>query len=124
MSRRELTDLTEQLAPLQAAQREQQRHRRRGAGRRAAGAGPRPQLTDADRILATILYLRRSCTHALLAELFTVNRSTITRAVEDTRDLLGQHSRAITPSTARFRTPTDLISYLTHDNPAATTEIN
>src|SRR5512142_578493 len=65
MSRRHLDDLIAELAGPQETQREQARHRRRGtARRRAAGAGPRARLTSADRILATVLYLRRLCTQA------------------------------------------------------------
>jgi hypothetical protein len=103
MSREELATLTAQLAPDQATQREQQRHIRRGADRRRApGAGPRPKLTDADRVLATILYLRKLCTQAVLGELFAVDRKTITSAIQENRPLLEQHRHAITPSTARF----------------------
>jgi transposase len=121
MSRDELAALTDQLAPTQAAQRERQRHTRRGADRRrAAGAGPRPKLTDADRILATILYQRKLCTQAVLGELFAVDRGTITTAVQETRPLLEQHGYAIAPSTARFPAPADLIAFLTRTTDAPT----
>ncbi|WP_199562381.1 transposase family protein, partial [Micromonospora deserti] len=42
-------------------------------------------------LLATVLYLRRLCTQAVLAELFNVDRKTITIAVQQTRPLLEQH---------------------------------
>ena len=103
-----------ELAGPQKAQREQGRRQRRGTERRRApGAGPRPRLTDADRILATVLYLRRLCTQAVLGELFAVDRSRITEAIRGTRPLLEEHGHAITPSTARFPTPADLIAFLT-----------
>ena len=117
MSRRGLDDLIAELAGPQEAQREQSRHRRRGTERRrAAGAGPRLRLTDADRILATVLYLRKLCTQAVLAELFAVDRSRITEAVRETRPLIEERGHAITTSTARFPAPTDLIAFLTIEN--------
>ena len=122
MSRRHLDDLIAELAGPQEAQREQTRHRRRGtARRRAAGAGPRARLTNADRILATVLYLRRLCTQAVLGELFAVDRSRITEAIREIRPLLEEHGHAITPATARFPAPADLITFLAAEDaePAA-----
>ena len=122
MSRRHLDDLIAELAGPQEAQREQGRHQRRGAERRrAAGAGPHPKLTSADRILATVLYLRRLCTQAVLGELFAVDRSRITEAIREIRPLLEEHGHAITPATARFPAPADLIAFLAAEDaePAA-----
>jgi hypothetical protein len=117
MSRRSLDDLIAGLARPQEAQREQARHRRRGTERRrAAGAGPHLRLTDADRVLATVLYLRKLCTQAVLAELFAVDRSRITEAVRETRPLIEERGYAITPSTARFPAPADLIAFLAIEN--------
>jgi hypothetical protein len=124
ISRQELADLAGELAPFQDSQREQQRGRRRGSERlRAPGAGARLKLGHADRILATILYLRGSCTQALLGKLFAVDRKTITVAVEETRLLLHQHQHFVTASTARFRTPADLIAFLAQGSTAPTIEI-
>jgi transposase len=62
MSRKDLHTLVTDLAEAQAERREHNRDRRRGtARRRAAGAGAKPKLSDADRVLATVLYLRRLC---------------------------------------------------------------
>ena len=122
MSRRHLDDLIAELAGPQEAQREQARRRRRGtARRRAPGAGPRTKLTNADRILATVLYLRRLCTQAVLGELFAVDRSRITEAIREIRPLLEEHGHAITPATARFPAPADLITFLAAEDaePAA-----
>jgi len=84
MSRQELDDLIVELAGPQEARREQARHQRRGTERRrAARAGPRPRLTNADRILATVSYLRRLCTQAVLGELFAVDRSRVTEAIRE-----------------------------------------
>jgi hypothetical protein len=124
MSRRHLDDLVAVLAGPQKAQREQSRRLRRGTQRRrAAGAGPRPKLTDADRILATVLYLRRLCTQAVLGELFAVDRSRITEAICETRPLLEEHGHAITPSTARFPAPADLIAFLTAGHAESMTRV-
>jgi hypothetical protein len=124
MSRRHLDDLVAELAGPQKAQREQGRRQRRGTERRrAAGSGPRPKLTNADRILATVLYLRRLCTQAILGELFAVDRSRITEAIRETRPLLERHGHAITPSTARFPAPADLIAFLTAEDTKSATQI-
>jgi hypothetical protein len=113
MPRQQLDGIATALAQSQAAQREQSRRIRRGTERRrAAGAGAPTKLTDADRVLATVLYLRRLCTQTVLAELFGVDRSVITKAVRDVRPLLHQHGHTITPSTARFPAPADLLAFL------------
>ena len=84
MSRRHLDDLIAELAGPQEAQHEQARHQPRGTEhRRAAGAGPHPKLTNADRILATVLYLRKLCTQTVLGELFAVDRSRVTEAIRE-----------------------------------------
>jgi hypothetical protein len=106
MPREQLDAITTRLAEPQAAQREHRQRVRRGAPRRRApGAGRAVKLNDADRILATVLYLRRLCTQAVLAELLNVDRKTINTAVQETRPLLNQHGYTVTPSTARFPTP-------------------
>jgi transposase len=124
MSRRHLDNLIAELARPQEAQREQARHRRRGTERRrAAGAGPRPRLTNADRILVTVLYLRRLCTQAVLGELFAVDRTRITEAIREIRPLLEEHRHPITPATARFPAPADLIAFLTAEDAESAAQI-
>jgi hypothetical protein len=116
MPRRHLAAITAALAQPQAAQREQHRNTRRGAPRRRApGAGQKIKLADTDRVLATVLYLRKLCTQTVLAELFGVDRTIITKAVRDVSPLLRQHGHAVTPSTARFPTPADLTTFLDND---------
>ena len=113
MSRQQLRKLIAELSGPQEAQREQARRSRRGAERRrAAGAITRPRLTDAKRVLATVLYLRKLCTQAVLAELFAVDRSRITEAVQATRPLMEELGHAITLATARFLAPADLAAFL------------
>src|SRR6266513_1257077 len=117
MSRSRLDNLIADLAGPQETQREQARRQRRGAERRrAAGAGPRPRLIDADRVLATVLYLRKLCTQAVLAELFAVDRSRITEAIRETRPLPEERGHAIAPATARFPAPADLAAFLAIEN--------
>lgn len=116
MPRRQLDALTIALAQSQAAQREQHRNTRRGVPRRRApGAGAKIKLADSDRVLATVLYLRKLCTQTVLAELFGVDRTIITKAVRDVSPLLHQHGHTVTPSTARFPTPADLTAFLDND---------
>ena len=59
-----------------------------------------------------MLCLRRLGTHELMAELFGVTRSTLTRTVQDVQPLLAERDHAISPSTARFRTPADVRAFL------------
>ncbi|ANZ21839.1 Helix-turn-helix of DDE superfamily endonuclease [Streptomyces noursei ATCC 11455] len=111
MTTEQLDALTHSLSPALADQRERLRHERRGGERlRAPGAGSKDKLSDSDRILATVLCLRRIGTHELLARLFGVATSTLTRAVQEVRPLLTD--TAIPASTARFRTPTDVAAHL------------
>ena len=113
MSGEQLTNLIDELTPALAHRREQSRQARRGRQRhRAAGAGAKDRLSAADRVLATVLCLRRLGTHELMAELFGVTRSTLTRTVQDVQPLLAERDHAISPSTARFRTPADVRAFL------------
>jgi hypothetical protein len=124
MPRERLDRLVDALAEAHDAGREQARRQRRGAERRRSrGAGPKPKLDTADRILATVLYLRRLCTQAVLGELFAVDRGTITDAVNEIRPLLAGHGHIITPSTARFPAAADLLAYLAAEGTGSASEI-
>ncbi|MCX4571889.1 ISAzo13 family transposase [Streptomyces sp. NBC_01571] len=113
-----LDELINQLARKLDELREQRRLQQRGGERiRARGAGAKDKLTTADRVLATVLYLRKLGTRDLLAELFGVNGSTLTRAVHQVQPLLADHGYTIPPSTARFRTPADITAFLADKNP-------
>src|SRR5664279_2499451 len=60
MSTAELASLAALLAPAQAAQGAQRCYEQRGGQRRRApGAGSRALLSDADRVLVTVVYLRQ-----------------------------------------------------------------
>ena len=92
---------------------EQDRHQRRGGGRqRAPGAGPPPRLPLADRVLATLLHRHLALPYPLLAQLLGVNRTTISRAIQQTRPLLNQHGPATAePPAARLHTLADIAAY-------------
>lgn len=109
----EMDTVLNDLIPALAEQRERLRHERRGGERRRArGAGAKDKLSDADRILATVLYPRKIGTHNLLAQLFGVTGSTLTRAIQEVRPLLAKSGPTIPPSTARYRTPADVAAHL------------
>jgi hypothetical protein len=116
MSRRRLDEMILSLAPALARQREQTLLARRGGRDSLNGAvGRAPKLTPAQRILATVLYQRKLATLDLLGELFTVTPMTISRTVREVQPLLQQHRYQITTSTARFRRPADIATYLAHE---------
>ncbi|WP_446447195.1 ISAzo13 family transposase [Streptomyces hydrogenans] len=109
-----LNELVDQLSQRLDELREHGRSRQRGKDRiRARGAGAKDKLTTADRVLATVLYLRKLGTRDLIAQLFGVNASTITRAVHQVQPLLAEHGHTVPPSTARFRTPADVTKFIT-----------
>ncbi|MFE2917374.1 ISAzo13 family transposase [Kitasatospora indigofera] len=113
MTRGQLDAVTAELTPLLDRRREEIRHQRRGTARhRSRGAGAKDKLETADRILAAILYQRKIGTQELLAQLFEVDRSTITNAVTEVRPILEQHGHRIPAAAARFRTPKDVAAYL------------
>nr|WP_260611465.1 ISAzo13 family transposase [Streptomyces sp. WAC04770] len=122
MSDPALDELVGELSHKLDELREHERSQQRGGNRvRARGAGAKDKLTAPDRVLATVLYLRKLGTRDLIAQLFGVNASTITRAVHQVRLLLAENGRTIPPSTARFRTPADVTAFLAS---SSTTKIN
>ncbi|MFG2142682.1 ISAzo13 family transposase [Streptomyces sp. NPDC048696] len=113
MTHQELSELTSALIPELELQREQTLRAIRGHERLVApGTGAKAKLTPSDRILATVLHLRKLATVNLLGQLFNVSAVTISRATQEVRPLLEAHGHHITPSTARFRTPADIATYL------------
>ncbi|MEY9997579.1 hypothetical protein ABIE67_009698 [Streptomyces sp. V4I8] len=104
MSRQDLIELTERIAPLQAARVEQRRHRRRGGDRLPGTRGGvfRQKITDAERVLATILYQRGLCTRQVLPDAFEVSESTIGNSLNDIRPLLDRVGYTPTTATQRF----------------------
>ncbi|MFF2520429.1 ISAzo13 family transposase [Streptomyces sp. NPDC058086] len=114
MTRQQISELIGALTPQLALQHEQTLHTIRGHARLVApGTGAKAKLAPADRILATVLHLRKLATMNLLGQLFGVSAVTISRASKEVRPLLEAHGHHIDASTARFRTPTDLATFLT-----------
>ncbi|GAQ72902.1 transposase DDE domain protein [Streptomyces turgidiscabies] len=91
-----------------------QRHQTRLASRqrkRAIDAGAKHRLVFVDRLLATLVHLRHGATHDVLACWFGVDRSTITRAVNEVRLLLAERGCTISPD-VRLRTLAEVIDHL------------
>jgi len=116
MTRQQLSQLIDTLTPALEMQREEVLRARRGHERRVApGTGAKAKLTSADRILATVLHLRKLATMDLLGQLFGVSAVTICRASQEVRPLLEPLGHHIGASTARFRTPADITTFLASD---------
>ncbi|WP_051796717.1 transposase family protein [Kibdelosporangium aridum] len=113
LSARVIADLVAEIGPVWQARQEarrQQRPRRRTAG---AGAGAKYKLVFVDRLLATLVHLRHATTHDVLAAWFRVDRSTITRAINEIRPLLADRGCSI-ESGVRLRTIAGVVAYLDH----------
>ncbi len=116
MTRQQFTELIDALAPALEVQRERVLRTRRGHERLvASGTGAKAKLTPADRILATVLHLRKLATMDLLGQLFGVTAMTISRAKQEVHPLLEAHGHHINTSTARLRTPADVATFLAPD---------
>lgn len=105
--------LVQRLAPRQAAQAERLGHRRRGGNRQpGARGGVFPQkIGNSDRLLLTVLDLRRLCTLDVLANaLGDVSTSLIGQAVREARPLLEREGRIPLQAATRYRTATDLLA--------------
>ena len=112
MSREELHQMIERLTPLQAARLERLRYQRRGGERLPGARGGifQQKITDAERILATILYQRKVCTRQALSELFEVSPRTIGNTLIETRPLLEYDSYNPAPAPTRHRTAASLLA--------------
>jgi hypothetical protein len=113
ISRRHLADLVVELtAPWQAVVEGRRDAARGGARQRAAGAGARHRLVFVDRVAATLIHLRHDLPHAVLALLFGVDRSTVSRAIAEVRDLLAARGFAVPDRPGiRLRTLADVFAY-------------
>jgi DNA-binding transcriptional regulator YdaS (Cro superfamily) len=113
MAASDLGTLARRLAPLQAAQAEQRKYHQRGGPRLKAKADHRrPLLSDADRVLITVIYLRQVCSQKVLAELLQINPNSIGQAITQTRKLLCEQRITFTQTTLLFRHPQQLRDWL------------
>ncbi|MEU4930722.1 transposase family protein [Streptomyces yokosukanensis] len=105
--------MLEELAPRWQAARESALYERCGGDRRrAAGAGPKQRLVFVDRLLVTLVHLRLGIPHAALAELYAVDRSTVSGAIREVRPLPAARGFAIPDRLGvRLRTLEDLFAY-------------
>ena len=110
---RRLGKLIAGLAGSWMAAEESRLRERRGRERmRAPGAGPDHDLPFADRVIVTLVYLRFQLPQELLAELYGVHRSTVTRAVGEVRPLLAVRGFAVPGEPGvRLRTLADVFAY-------------
>lgn len=101
MSPQDLTALTASLNGLrQARWQEKQREHHQGLRRHAPRSGRPLLLAFPDRVLATILHLRLHLPEDTLAVLLHTSRSTIRRALRETRQLLDEQHTTIQPAPA------------------------
>jgi hypothetical protein len=112
MSREELHQMIERLTPLQAARLERLRYQRRGGERLPGARGGifQQKITDAERILAAILYQRKVCTRHALSELFEVSPRTIGNTLIEARPLLEHDGYNPAPAATRHRTAAALLA--------------
>jgi hypothetical protein len=119
MSRPRLDELVAQLDLARAAQTANAATP--GAGADAATpeepACARPLLTDTDRVVLTLVYLRQHCSQKVLAELLEINPHSIGEAIADTRQLFDEHGHTTSPTTTRFTTVVALSRFLTTGAP-------
>ncbi|MFI0141939.1 transposase family protein [Streptomyces luteogriseus] len=113
VSRAHFGELLEELAPKWQGGRESAlRERRGGDRRRAVGAGPKQRLVFVDRLLVTLVHLRLGLPHAALAQLYSVDRSTVSSAVREIRPLLAARGFAVPDRPGlRLRTLEDVFAY-------------
>src|SRR4051795_5239375 len=122
LSRPELAAMTARVRHVQAARNERHRHRRRGGERLPGARGGvfTQKITDDERVLATVLYQRKLCTHDTLAELFQVSRRTIGDVVREVGPLLANEGHAPQPVQTRFPNANALLDHLHNTAPTPT----
>ncbi len=109
MTASELDTLRNQLAPAQAAQAEQRKFQQRGGRRlQALGAHGRPLLSNADRVLITVIYLRRVCSQKVLVDLLAINAVTIGKVIGETRTLMDAQKITVTQTAHYFSSAREL----------------
>jgi hypothetical protein len=113
----EMDELIARLAALRQAQREQRaRDHPASDARHKPRSGRPPVFPFPDRVVATVLHLRLSLPDDTLAHLFGTSRTTIGRALTETRHLLDQHGHRIEPVTAPPDLPACIQPYVPRTN--------
>jgi transposase len=109
----EMDELIAQLAALRQAQREEKaRDHPASDARHKPRSGRPPVFPFPDRVVATVLHLRLSLPEEALAHLFGTSRTTMRRALTQTRHLLDQHGHRIEPVTAPPGLPARIPPYV------------
>jgi hypothetical protein len=109
----EMDELIAQLAALRQAQREEKaRNHPASDARHKPRSGRPPVFPFPDRVVATVLHLRLSLPEEALAHLFGTSRTTMWRALTQTRHLLDQHGHRIEPVTAPPGLPARIPPYV------------
>jgi hypothetical protein len=108
-----MDELIARLAALRQAQREERvRNHPASDARHKPRSGRPPVFPFPDRVVATVLHLRLSLPEDTLAHLFGTSRTTIGRALTETRHLLDQHGHRIEPVTAPPDLPARIAPYV------------
>ncbi|MEV5881022.1 ISAzo13 family transposase [Streptomyces sp. NPDC052101] len=112
MSRADLAALIERLSVQHAALVEKRRHQQRGGPRQPGTRGGvfRQKITDAERILAAVLYTRKAGTRPALAEAFGISLRTLNSALFEVQSLLQDERIELPPAATRFTTAADLLA--------------
>jgi hypothetical protein len=104
------------LLSLHDQQREASLYSRRGRTRLVApGAGRRPTLTLADRLLATVLHQRLELPQTVIAALFNVNPHTISRHIRDIHQTLTTTGHTTKPAEQHATTLNELYNLATRE---------
>jgi hypothetical protein len=108
-----MDELIAQLAAPRQAQREQRaRTHPASDARHKPRSGRPPVFPFPDGVVATVLHLRLSLPEEALAHLFSTSRTTMGRALTETRHLLDQHGHRTEPVTAPPDLPARIPPYV------------
>ncbi len=112
MPRADLNALIDRLSIQQAALIEKRRHRQRGGPRQPGTRGGvfRQKITDAERMLAAVLYERKLATRHVLAAAFDVSLGTLNNALADALPVIREADITIMPATTRFHSAQQLLA--------------
>ncbi len=110
----QLTDLSVELAPLQAARAQERYSKQRGGRARRATGNQRakPLFDDAARVMLTLLYQRQVCSMKLLGDMLEVTPTCIGHLVAETRRALEDHGHQPGYAPTRFTTAAELLAFL------------